>query len=366
MKINVEPKKRIAAMGLAALMATTAAATTPQVVNSLTHSTTETIAVQLQYAANQKTGQVSLSNPGNYLIVRSGPGTNYGKVCRVQHGVMLNVHEETGSGWLRVSVSGNGTTYHGYCAAQYVKITSQTSASSTWNGYVKTSNPGNRLNLRSQASTSSKVLDKLSYGTPVAVLSSSGSWYYVEANGTKGYVSKDYISASNPNGASAAASTSSGKTLTNALYGINSGSSRISCGFDGYRNTKGKHEGIDFTRQLNAPVYSLTDGVITKVSYGKVGSSGLSTIAVYNSAQNVTVVYLHTKPVSGLYAGKTVRVGEQLATESWRGVNSQSGSHTHVEIRPGRHTSAAKSVNDYRLENPNPSGYWNAFGYKVF
>lgn len=158
---------------------------------------------------------------------------------------------------------------------------------------------------------------------------------------------------------------SGGGTLTNALYGINTDRSYITCGFKGYVNTKGLHEGIDFKRGLNYPVYSLTDGVITRVTWGFTGSRGLSTIAIYNQAQDKTVVYLLTKPLGSLSVGQTVRRGDQIATESWRGVSSSSGTHTHVEVREGRRTSAAKSVGDYRLENPDPTPIWNRFGYQV-
>lgn len=157
----------------------------------------------------------------------------------------------------------------------------------------------------------------------------------------------------------------SGGTLTCALYGVSTDRSYITCGFDGYVNTRGRHEGIDFKRGLNCPVYALTDGVVTRVTFGSTGSGGLSTIAVYNSAQDKTVIYLHTRPLAGLSVGQTVRRGDQIAAESWRGVSSSSGTHTHVEVRDGRRTSAARSVGDYRLENPDPGPIWSRFGYQV-
>ena len=152
-------------------------------------------------------------------------------------------------------------------------------------------------------------------------------------------------------------------TMSEALYGTSGG--YITCGFDGYVNTNGRHEGIDFKKAQGAKVYSLTEGVITNVTKGSNGSSGLSTIAIYNSATNKTVIYLHTAPLSSLYVGKTVSRGEQIATEAWRGCSSSSNSHTHVEVRDGKRTAAAKSVNDYTLENSNPTSFWNSQGYTV-
>lgn len=150
--------------------------------------------------------------------------------------------------------------------------------------------------------------------------------------------------------------------MSQALY--KNSNARLTCGFNGYRNTRGKHEGIDFSCYVNAPVYSLTDGTIIRITKGYNGSRGLSTIAIYDSISNKTVIYLHSNPL-GLRVGQKIIKGQKIATQGWRGCSSMSGSHTHVEVRNGRKTSAAKSVNDYNLENPNPTSYWNSKGYAV-
>jgi murein DD-endopeptidase MepM/ murein hydrolase activator NlpD len=156
---------------------------------------------------------------------------------------------------------------------------------------------------------------------------------------------------------------SSGQSMSYALY--MSAGGRLTCGFDGYVNTKGRHEGIDFARGYGSAVYSLTDGVITRVVEGYNGSSGLSLIAIYSSATNKTVLYLHTDPLNSLKEGQYISRGQQIATEAWRGCSSSGGTHTHVEVRDGRKTSAAKSVNDYTLSNANPTAFWNSQGYQV-
>jgi murein DD-endopeptidase MepM/ murein hydrolase activator NlpD len=153
----------------------------------------------------------------------------------------------------------------------------------------------------------------------------------------------------------AAARTST--AMSSALYGENGG--RITCGYDGYRFTTGRHEGIDFSMYRGHCVRFLTDGVITRVSQGS--SNALSTVCVYNAAMNKTVVYLHTAPLSSLYAGLTVRRGEQLGYESNRGA---SASHTHVELRSGRRTAAAVS-HDSLLENENPYSFWESLSYSI-
>lgn len=152
------------------------------------------------------------------------------------------------------------------------------------------------------------------------------------------------------------------QTLTNALYKINISSSKITCGFDGYvelRNKYGyRHEGIDFGYAKGKPVYSLTDGVVTKVTPGS--SSALSTVAIYYKEKDVTVVYLHLAPA--IAEKQTVSKGTMLGTEAARGANG--AIHTHVEVRQGYHTSAAKSK-DTTLVNSNPSSFWESLGYIV-
>ena len=150
--------------------------------------------------------------------------------------------------------------------------------------------------------------------------------------------------------------------LSTALYKSNSGV--ISCGFDGYEYLEYHHEGIDFVKGYDSSVYSLIDGVITRVTEGANGSKGLSTIAIYSEATGKTVVYLHTNPLDSLKPGQTVTKGQKIATEAWRSCSKASDTHTHVEVRNGRHTAAAISRNCI-LENENPTSFWNSQGYAV-
>lgn len=157
-------------------------------------------------------------------------------------------------------------------------------------------------------------------------------------------------------------STTNSTKLSYGLY--QKTSAYISCGFDGYRNTAGRHEGIDIQGGNGSAIYSLTDGEVVRVAYGYRGSSGLSTIAIYDSSTNKTVVYLHSAPVS-LRAGQRISKGQKIGTQDWRGCSSSSGGHTHVEVVNGRSGYAKKSVNDYNLENQNPTFYWNSKGYTI-
>ncbi|MFC6087443.1 peptidase inhibitor family I36 protein [Sphaerisporangium aureirubrum] len=151
--------------------------------------------------------------------------------------------------------------------------------------------------------------------------------------------------------------------MSYALYNASGG--HISCPFDGYVNTPGRHEGIDIARSVGSDVRALVGGQVINIARGYNGSSGLSTIAIYNASLNKTIIYLHTAPRSALSEGQQVSRGQIIADEAWHGVSSSGAAHTHVEMRPGRQTLAAKSVGDPTLSNPNPNSFWVSQGYNV-
>ncbi|MFI0412492.1 peptidoglycan DD-metalloendopeptidase family protein, partial [Actinomadura sp. 3N508] len=153
---------------------------------------------------------------------------------------------------------------------------------------------------------------------------------------------------------------------TNMSYGLYKASGgRITCGFDGYTTTPGRHEGIDIARGIGSDVRALVAGKVIYVARGSNGSGGLSTISIYNSAANKTVIYLHSAPRSFVSVGDNISRGQIIADEAWRGIGSSSAAHTHVEMRLGRQTHAAKSVGDPHLDNPNPTSFWRSQGYNV-
>lgn len=146
--------------------------------------------------------------------------------------------------------------------------------------------------------------------------------------------------------------------MSDALY--SGGGGWLTAGFDGYHGTQGRHEGIDFARGRGADVRALTSGTVIYVKEGSTNS--LSTISIYNATYNKSIIYLHTDPRNSLYEGKQVSVGDIIADESDRAGGAP---HTHVEMRNGRKTHAAKSVKDWTLENDNPTAFWQARGYNV-
>lgn len=227
-------------------------------------------------------------------------------------------------------------------SAKYITQTAETY-------YVKASSG---LVMRKSASRSGAKLTTVPQNSAVTVYKTASGWAYCTYGSKTGFLSTQYLTTEKPKSVK----------LSYALY-QNAGA-YISCGFDGYVNTEGRHEGIDITYKTGEPVYALTSGVVTAVTKGHTGRRGLSTLAVYNKDDNKTVVYLHMS-IGSLSVGDEIKVGQKIGTQSWRGISRSGGAHTHVEVRNGRKTAAAKSVDDYVLSNPNPNGYWQSKGYTI-
>ncbi len=80
------------------------------------------------------------------------------------------------------------------------------------------------LNIRKNATTNSQVLRTIPYNGRVNIKSKSGSWYYIEYNGTYGYVSDSYInqtSGTNPGSNSSIQTQTTGTGKITARSGLN-------------------------------------------------------------------------------------------------------------------------------------------------
>lgn len=68
-------------------------------------------------------------------------------------------------------------------------------------------------------------------------------------------------------------------------------------------------------------MYSLAVGTVVQIAYGRSGSDGLSTVAIYDSSVNKTIIYLHTnyrKRLTRLALQRKMRKEEKTASESVR------------------------------------------------
>ena len=146
---------------------------------------------------NSTTGTTKYVSASVGLNVRSGAGTSYSKLGKLEYKEKVTVLS-TSNGWSKINY--NGKT--GYVDSSYLKSTVQDSTNDNTNnettGTTKYVNTTSGLNVRSGAGTSYSKLGKLEYKEKVTVLSTSNGWSKINYNGKTGYVDSSYLQSTVP------------------------------------------------------------------------------------------------------------------------------------------------------------------------
>ena len=141
---------------------------------------------------NSTTGTTKYVSASVGLNVRSGAGTSYSKLGKLEYKEKVTVLS-TSNGWSKINY--NGKT--GYVDSSYLKSTVPGSTNDNTNnettGTTKYVNTTSGLNVRSGAGTSYSKLGKLEYKEKVTVLSTSNGWSKINYNGKIGYVDSSYL-----------------------------------------------------------------------------------------------------------------------------------------------------------------------------
>ena len=146
-----------------------------------------------------------VSTSGGSLNMRVSPSAAGGVVRRLPNGAQVTIQEKVGD-WYRVSYGSS----QGYVMGSYLRVTQtggSTGGSTTPGGttggntstggsvaYVNTTSGS--LNMRNAAG--GRVIAQIARGTQVTVLSQTGRWSRVIANGQTGYVMTSYLSSTMP------------------------------------------------------------------------------------------------------------------------------------------------------------------------
>ncbi|MCX0399749.1 SH3 domain-containing protein [Clostridium perfringens] len=145
----------------------------------------------------KKTGIVNVSSS---LNVRSGASTSSKVIGSLSGNTKVTIVGEEGA-FYKIEYKGS----HGYVAKEYVKDVTESNNSnqgtqtpekpSTPESTEKTGivNVSSSLNVRSSASTSSKVIGSLSGNTKVTIVGEEGAFYKIEYKDSHGYVAKEYV-----------------------------------------------------------------------------------------------------------------------------------------------------------------------------
>ncbi|MGU9069079.1 SH3 domain-containing protein [Clostridium perfringens] len=147
--------------------------------------------------STEKTGIVNVSSS---LNVRSSASTSSKVIGSLSGNTKVTIVGEEGA-FYKIEYKGS----HGYVAKEYVKDVTENNNSnqgtqtpekpSTPESTEKTGivNVSSSLNVRSSASTSSKVIGSLSGNTKVTIVGEEGAFYKIEYKGSHGYVAKEYV-----------------------------------------------------------------------------------------------------------------------------------------------------------------------------
>ncbi|MDU6174471.1 MAG: SH3 domain-containing protein [Clostridium perfringens] len=147
----------------------------------------------------QKTGIVNVSSS---LNVRSGASTSSKVIGSLSGNSKVTIVGEEGA-FYKIEYKGS----HGYVAKEYIKDITGTGSSNNNQGTTTPEKPStpestqktgivnvsSSLNVRSGASTSSKVIGSLSGNSKVTIVGEEGAFYKIEYKGSHGYVAKEYI-----------------------------------------------------------------------------------------------------------------------------------------------------------------------------
>lgn len=140
-------------------------------------------------------------NVSTFLRVRQSPSTSSSVVGSLRGGQTFEIKGKSGSWYY---INSNGLT--GYIHGDYVQVGGSNSnnggQSSENNSGMDTSlagktgkvvNVSTSLRIRQSPSTSSSVVGSLSAGQTFKINGKNGSWYNIDAQGTKGHVHGDYV-----------------------------------------------------------------------------------------------------------------------------------------------------------------------------
>ena len=167
-------------------------------------------------SVTNKTGTVTAT----VLNVRSGAGTSYSIVTKINKGNKVNIIESK-NGWYKIKTS-NGKI--GWVSGDYIKISTNSESSNDNSTSSVTNKTGTVtatvLNVRSGAGTSYSVVTKINKGNKVDIIESKNGWYKIKTSSGKiGWVSGDYLKIDN----STSVSSSKTKTVTATVLNIRSG-----------------------------------------------------------------------------------------------------------------------------------------------
>lgn len=135
---------------------------------------------------------ISLSSSSSKLNVRKSATTKSAIQGTLRHGTQVEVLELSEE-WSQI----RSGSLIGYVKTSYLSFGDSSDAeSAVKTAYITLKDSSGRLNVRSQASTASSIVGRLTHGAQVEVLGESGAWSRIRRGTLSGYVMTSYLSES--------------------------------------------------------------------------------------------------------------------------------------------------------------------------
>ncbi|MGU8128493.1 SH3 domain-containing protein [Clostridium perfringens] len=274
--------------------------------------------------STEKTGIVNVSSS---LNVRSSASTSSKVIGSLSGNTKVTIVGEEGA-FYKIEYKDS----HGYVAKEYVKDVTENNNSnqgtqtpekpSTPESTEKTGivNVSSSLNVRSEASTSSKVIGSLSGNTKVIIVGEEGAFYKIEYKGSHGYVAKEYI-----------------KDVT---------------------ESSNSNQGTQTPEKPSTPENSKKTGVVTAskgLNVRKEANTSSQIIGILNSGESVEIIGEENGFYKITYKGQ-----EAYASKNYINIfNSNSNVNPGLDIGNASKTNYGVSLNEYikLQQRNNPSNY---------
>ncbi|MGO4932405.1 SH3 domain-containing protein [Clostridium perfringens] len=287
-------------------------------------STTKAEPMVLAIRSLNKTGIVNVSSS---LNVRSSASTSSKVIGSLSGNTKVIIVGEEGA-FYKIEYTGS----HGYVAKEYVKDVTESSNSnqgtqtqekpSTPESTEKTGivNVSSSLNVRSSASTSSKVIGSLSGNTKVTIVGEEGAFYKIEYKDSHGYVAKEYV-----------------KDVT---------------------ESSNSNQGTQTPEKPSIPENSKKTGVVTAskgLNVRKEANTSSKIIGILNSGESVEIIGEENGFYKITYKGQ-----EAYASKNYINIfNSNSNVNPGLDIGNASKTNYGVSLNEYikLQQRNNPSNY---------
>ncbi|WP_245628056.1 SH3 domain-containing protein [Shouchella shacheensis] len=169
-------------------------------------------------SGEEDTSSIGSATTTARLNLRSGAGTSHSIITTLDNGLELDLLQKQGS-WYQVK-AGSQT---GWVSAEYLNVSGSDSSASEGSSSIGSATTTARLNLRSGAGTSNRILTTLNNGQNVALLQKQGSWYQVKAGSQTRWVSAEYLNVSRSGSDASEGSSSIGSATTTARLNLRSG-----------------------------------------------------------------------------------------------------------------------------------------------